>query len=44
MIQRADRVRLAALGSLDRAALKDSLAIVRGFRTWLSSHFRLDLL
>lgn len=39
-----NRVRLATLGSLDRAALKDSLAIVRSFRTWLAVHFRLDLL
>lgn len=39
-----NRVRPAALGSLDRAALKDSLAIVRGFRTWIAGHFRLDLL
>lgn len=38
-----NRVRLATLGTLDRAALKDSLTIVRGFRTWLAGHFRLDL-
>ncbi|MDO5705821.1 MAG: putative nucleotidyltransferase substrate binding domain-containing protein [Paracoccus sp. (in: a-proteobacteria)] len=34
-------VRLEELGTLDRQALKDSLAIVRRFREWVSQHFRL---
>lgn len=37
-------VRLIDLGTLDRQALKDSLAIVRGFRQWLALHYRLDAL
>lgn len=37
-------VRLADLGTLDRQALKDSLAIVRGFKQWLAMHYRLDAL
>lgn len=36
--------RLAELGTLERQALKDSLAIVRHFRQWLARHYRLDLL
>lgn len=35
---------LADLGTLDRQALKDSLAIVRSFRAWLGTHYRLDSL
>ncbi len=35
---------LSALGTLDRQALKDSLAIVRGFKQWLSRHYRFDAL
>lgn len=35
---------LSALGTLDRQALKDSLAIVRGFKQWLGRHYRFDLL
>lgn len=34
-------VRLDQLSTLDRQALKESLAIVRRFRDWLSLHFRL---
>lgn len=34
-------VRLDDLGTLDRQALKDSLAIVRDFRAFVSQHFRL---
>ena len=37
-------VRLVDLGTLDRQALKDSLAIVRGFKQWLAIHYRLDAL
>ena len=37
-------VRLAELGTIERQALKDSLAIVRGFRQWLRTHYRLDAL
>lgn len=39
-----NRVRLGDLGTLDRQALKDSMAIVRNFRQWLGRHFRFDLL
>lgn len=35
---------LAEVGTLDRQALKDSLAIVRRFRDWLATHYRLDAL
>jgi CBS domain-containing protein len=37
-------LRLAEFGTLDREALKDSLAIVRRFRQWLGTHYRLDSL
>lgn len=37
-------IRLAELGTLERQSLKDSLAIVRRFRQWLGSHYRLDSL
>ena len=37
-------VRLGDLGTLDRQALKDSLAIVRRFRQWLSRHYHLEAL
>lgn len=37
-------VRLGELGTLDRQALKDSLAIVRRFKQWLARHYRLDTL
>ncbi len=37
-------LRLAELGTLERQTLKDSLAIVRGFREWLGLHYRLDAL
>jgi CBS domain-containing protein len=37
-------IRLAELGTLERQALKDSLAIVRGFKQWLGMHYRLDAL
>jgi len=37
-------IRLSDLGTLDRQALKDSIAIVRGFRQWLARHFRYDVL
>ncbi|WP_299131054.1 DUF294 nucleotidyltransferase-like domain-containing protein [uncultured Amaricoccus sp.] len=37
-------VRLGELGTLDRQALKDSIAIVRGFKQWLGRHFRFDAL
>ncbi len=35
---------LADLGTLDRQALKDSIAIVRGFKEWLGRHYRFDAL
>lgn len=35
---------LASLGTLDRQALKEALAIVRGFRQWLGRHYRYDAL
>lgn len=34
-------IRLDDLGTLNRQALKDALAIVRQFRDWVSQHFRL---
>ncbi len=37
-------IRLAELGTLERQALKDSLAIVRRFKAWLAAQFRLDSL
>jgi CBS domain-containing protein len=37
-------IRLTELGTLERHALKDSLAIVRRFRQWLGRHYRLDAL
>ena len=37
-------IRLSALGTLERRALKDSLAIVREFKQWLHRHYRLDAL
>ena len=37
-------IRLAELGTLERQALKDSLAIVRRFKQWLGRHYRLDAL
>lgn len=37
-------IRLTDLGTLERHALKESLAIVRGFRDFLSRHYRLDAL
>ena len=37
-------IRLAELGTLERQALKDALAIVRRFKQWLSRHYRLDAL
>lgn len=37
-------VRLSELGTLERQALKDSLAIVRDFKQGLGRHFRLDVL
>ncbi|MBV0892590.1 CBS domain-containing protein [Paracoccus sp. Z118] len=37
-------IRLGELGTLDRQALKDSLAIVRRFKQWLARHYRLDTL
>lgn len=37
-------LRLAELGAIERQSLKDSLAIVRGFREWLGRHYRLDAL
>jgi CBS domain-containing protein len=37
-------IRLAELGTLERQALKDSLAIVRRFKQWLAMHYRLDAL
>ena len=37
-------IRLAGLGTLDRQALKDSIAIVRTFKQWLGRHFRFDAL
>ncbi len=37
-------VRLVDLGTLERQALKDSLAIVRRFKQWLALHYRLDAL
>ncbi|TPE46840.1 putative nucleotidyltransferase substrate binding domain-containing protein [Amaricoccus solimangrovi] len=37
-------VRLSELGTLDREALREALAIVRRFKDWLRSHYRLDAL
>jgi CBS domain-containing protein len=37
-------LRLDQLGTLERQALKDSLAIVRRFKAWLAHHYRLDAL
>lgn len=37
-------LRLSDLGTLDRQALKDSLAIVRQFKQWLAHHYRFDAL
>lgn len=37
-------IRLTELGTLDRQALKEALAIVRGFKQWLSRHYRFDAL
>ena len=37
-------IRLAELGTLERHALKESLAIVRAFKQWLGRHYRLDAL
>lgn len=42
--QPSNAVRLADLGTLDRQALKDSIAIVRGFKQWLGRHYRFDAL
>lgn len=39
-----NKARLADLGTLDRQALRDSIAIVRGFKQWLGRHFRFDAL
>jgi len=39
-----NRLRLSTLGTLDRDALDDALAIVRRFRHWLRLHYRLDVL
>ena len=35
-------VRLAELGTLERQALKEALAIVRRFKQWLGRHYRLE--
>ena len=35
-------IRLSELGTLERHALEDSLAIVRGFKQWLGRRYRLD--
>ncbi len=37
-------IRLSDLGTLDKKALKDSLAIVREFKAWLAWHYRFDRL
>ena len=37
-------VGLADLGTLERQALKEALAIVRGFKQWLGRHYRFDAL
>lgn len=37
-------LRISEIGTLERQALKDSLAIVRRFRDWLAGHYRLDAL
>jgi CBS domain-containing protein len=37
-------IRLAELGTLERQALKDSLAIVRRFKQWLGRRYQLDSL
>lgn len=39
-----NKILLAELGRLDRQALRDSLAVVRGFKRFLSLHYRFDLL
>ncbi|QRG07751.1 CBS domain-containing protein [Xanthobacter dioxanivorans] len=37
-------IRLTELGTLERQALKEALAIVRGFKQWLGRHYRFDAL
>lgn len=37
-------VRLAELGTLERESLREALAIVRRFKAWLATHYRLDAL
>lgn len=37
-------IRLTDLGTLERQALKEALAIVRGFKQWLGRHYRFDAL
>lgn len=37
-------IRLDELGTMERQALKDALAIVRRFKSWLAGHYRLDAL
>jgi len=41
---RSNAVPLGELGTLDKQALKDSLAIVRSFKQWLGRHYRFDAL
>jgi len=37
-------IRLSELGTLERKSLRDSLGIVRDFRRWLGTHYRLEAL
>lgn len=37
-------IRLSELGTLERQALKEALAIVRDFKQWLGRHYRFDAL
>lgn len=37
-------IRLSELGTLERQSLRDSLGIVRDFRRWLGTHYRLESL
>lgn len=38
-----NRIRLGDLGTLDRQALRESIAIVRNFKIWMSRHFHFDM-
>ncbi|MFG1299757.1 putative nucleotidyltransferase substrate binding domain-containing protein [Xanthobacter sp. V3C-3] len=40
----SNAIRLSELGTLEKQALKEALAIVRGFKQWLGRHYRFDAL